>query len=113
MDGIHFQSHNPAAYQTAIASHPRPAKDLPPERDSATKSAGSASKQTSSPVPVSAAVAVNHRVEMSYHEELHQVVVKVIDRDTDKVIEEFPAEEIQKVRLHIRQALGSIVDEEA
>ncbi len=59
----------------------------------------------------SVSTALNKRLSFRYHEELDQVVVKVIDRDTDKVIKELPPSEIQRVHLRIREALGLLFDE--
>jgi flagellar protein FlaG len=53
----------------------------------------------------------NRRLSFSYHEALGQVVVKVIDRQTDKVIKELPPEELQRVHLRIREAIGLLLDE--
>lgn len=55
--------------------------------------------------------AFNKRLSFRYHEELDQVVVKVIDRATDKVIKELPPSEVQRVHVRIRQALGLLFDE--
>ena len=59
----------------------------------------------------SASRAFNKRLSFRYHEELDQVVVKVIDRETDKVIKELPPGELQRVHLRIREALGLLFDE--
>ena len=59
----------------------------------------------------SASRAFNKRLSFRYHEELDQVVVKVIDRETDKVIKELPPSELQRVHLRIREALGLLIDE--
>lgn len=59
----------------------------------------------------SASRAFNKRLSFRYHEELGQVVVKVIDRETDKVIKELPPSEVQRVHVRIREALGLLFDE--
>jgi len=43
--------------------------------------------------------------------ELEQVIVKVIDSSTDKVIREIPSAEIQNLQLRIKEALGLLFDE--
>lgn len=53
----------------------------------------------------------NRRLSFRYHETLDQVVVKVIDRETDKVIKELPPEELQRVHVRIREAIGLLLDE--
>jgi len=41
---------------------------------------------------------------------LDQVIVKVIDSKTDKVIKEIPPEEIQRLEARIREAVGLLID---
>jgi flagellar protein FlaG len=53
----------------------------------------------------------NKHLKYSINEELNQVVVKVIDKDTDKVIKEIPPEEIQRLSIRIREAIGILFDE--
>jgi len=40
-----------------------------------------------------------------------QVIVKVIDKETDKVIRELPPEELQRLHRNIREAIGLLFDE--
>ncbi|MBN1686942.1 MAG: flagellar protein FlaG, partial [Spirochaetales bacterium] len=47
----------------------------------------------------------------SINEELDQVVVKVIDSKTDKVIKEIPPEVLQRLYVRIREAIGLLIDE--
>ncbi|MEW5814141.1 MAG: flagellar protein FlaG [Spirochaetota bacterium] len=53
----------------------------------------------------------NRRLKFSVNEELNQVVVKVIDSETDKVIKEIPPAEIQKLQVRIREIIGILFDE--
>lgn len=53
----------------------------------------------------------NKRLSFSLNEELGQMVVKVIDRNTDKVIKELPPAELQRAHIRIRQAIGLLLDE--
>ncbi len=55
--------------------------------------------------------AFNKRLSFSYNEQLEQMVVKVIDRETDTVIKELPPSELQRVHLRIREAIGLLLDE--
>ena len=55
--------------------------------------------------------AFNRRLKFSINEELNQVVVKVIDKETDKVIKELPSREIQRLHVAIREAIGLLIDE--
>ena len=40
----------------------------------------------------------------------NEVIVKVIDRDTDKVIKELPPEELQRVHRQLEEAIGVLFD---
>jgi flagellar protein FlaG len=55
--------------------------------------------------------AFNKRLSFSLNEKLDQVVVKVIDTDTDKVIREIPPAELQHVHERIREVIGILFDE--
>lgn len=53
----------------------------------------------------------NKRLSFQYNDQLGQMVVKVIDRETDTVIKELPPSELQRVHLRIREAIGLLLDE--
>jgi flagellar protein FlaG len=53
----------------------------------------------------------NKRLKFAVNEELDQVVVKVIDAQTDKVIKEIPPETLQRLHVRIREAIGLLIDE--
>ena len=53
---------------------------------------------------------LNQRFEFAYNRELGQVIVKIIDRDTDILIRELPAAESQRMHLAIREAIGHLID---
>lgn len=57
--------------------------------------------------------AFNKRLSFSVNEKLDMVVVKVIDTETDKVIREIPAAELQHVHERIREVIGILFDEKA
>jgi flagellar protein FlaG len=57
--------------------------------------------------------AFNRRLSFSVNEKLGQVVVKVIDNDTDKVVREIPPSELQRVYERIREAIGLLFDQSA
>ncbi|MCX7788614.1 MAG: flagellar protein FlaG [Spirochaetes bacterium] len=54
---------------------------------------------------------LNRRLKFSFNEELQQVVVKIVDGETDKVIKVLPPEEVQKLHLRIRETLGILFDQ--
>ena len=77
--------------------------------------------KTEPPVPMdvilgelsSVSAAFDRRLSFSINEKLDQVVVKVIDTDTDKVIREIPPAELQHVHERIREVIGILFDERA
>lgn len=54
----------------------------------------------------------NRELKFTINRELEQVVVKVIDSKTDKVIKEIPPEAIQRLHQRMQEALGLLIDEE-
>jgi len=61
----------------------------------------------------SVSAAFDKRLSFSLNEKIDQVVVKVIDNDTDKVIREIPPAELQHVHERIREVIGILFDERA
>lgn len=53
----------------------------------------------------------DRKLQFRVSKELEQVIVKVIDSSTDKVIREIPSAEIQKIQIRIQEALGLLFDE--
>jgi uncharacterized FlaG/YvyC family protein len=52
----------------------------------------------------------NRRLKFDINKEINCIVVKVIDKDTDKIIREIPPAEIQNLILKIREAIGLLFD---
>jgi flagellar protein FlaG len=55
---------------------------------------------------------LNRRLQFSINRELGEVVVKVIDSETDKVIREVPPEELQRLHIRMREIIGLLFDQE-
>ncbi|MAG13855.1 MAG: flagellar biosynthesis protein FlaG [Spirochaetales bacterium] len=53
----------------------------------------------------------NKRLRFTINKELDQVVVKVIDSQTDRVVKEIPPEVLQQLHVRIREAIGLLIDE--
>jgi len=53
---------------------------------------------------------MNHRLSFTMDYETHDVIVKVVDAETDKVIRELPAAELQKLHKSIKEAVGLLID---
>ena len=56
------------------------------------------------------AKAMNHRLSFSIDDETHDVIVKVVDAEADKVIRELPPAELQKLHRSIKEAVGLLID---
>ncbi len=54
----------------------------------------------------------NTRIKYDIKDEMGYFVVRIIDKDTDKVIKEIPSKEIQSVHDHIGRILGILFDKE-
>ena len=52
----------------------------------------------------------NSRLKFVIDQESKQIIVKVIDNETDKVIKILPPEELQRVHSRIRETLGFLFD---
>jgi flagellar protein FlaG len=57
--------------------------------------------------------AFNRHLTFTLNEKLGQVVVKVVDNDTDKVVREIPPKELQRVYERIREVMGVLFDKSA
>ncbi|GHV81546.1 hypothetical protein AGMMS49991_01040 [Spirochaetia bacterium] len=54
---------------------------------------------------------LNRRLQFVVDHESHEVTVKVIDPETDKVIKILPPEELQRMHRQIKETLGILFDE--
>ena len=54
----------------------------------------------------------NRKLKFSIDRELDQVIVKVVDSQTDKVIKEIPPEALQRLYSSMKEAIGLLVDEQ-
>jgi flagellar protein FlaG len=73
-----------------------------------------------SPLDLNAAAADLERISLAFNKKLqfvvdhqsHEVTVKVIDVETDKVIKVLPPEELQRLHNRIKETIGFLFDEE-
>lgn len=56
-------------------------------------------------------VVMGRKVQFNVNQELNQVVVRIVDPQTDAVIKEIPSADIQKLKVRIRHAIGVLFDE--
>ena len=52
----------------------------------------------------------NRRFKIRMNDDINRIIIKVIDRDTDKVIKVIPPEEIQHLISKINEMMGLLVD---
>lgn len=50
------------------------------------------------------------KLQFNVNKDLGAVVVRVVDSTTNQVLKEIPSEDIQKLKIRIRQAIGSLYD---
>lgn len=55
---------------------------------------------------------LNRDLRYSINRETDKVIVKVVDRTTEKVIKEIPPEALQRLQAALKKQLGLIIDEE-
>ncbi len=55
---------------------------------------------------------LNRDLKYSINNETDQVMVKVIDKSTDKVIKEIPPEAIQRLQARLKEQIGLLIDEQ-
>jgi flagellar protein FlaG len=54
----------------------------------------------------------NRKLRFHVDHESHEVIVKVIDSETDKVIKVLPPEELQRLHRRVKEAIGFLFDEQ-
>ena len=54
---------------------------------------------------------LDRKVTFNVNQELGQVVVKIVDSSTDKIIREIPSVDMQELKVTMRQTIGMIIDE--
>ncbi|MDR2741810.1 MAG: flagellar protein FlaG [Treponema sp.] len=54
----------------------------------------------------------NRKLRFHVDQESHEVIVKVIDSETDKVIKVLPPEELQRLHSRVKEAIGFLFDEQ-
>ena len=54
---------------------------------------------------------MGHKLQFNVNEQLGRVVVKVIDSSTNEIIREIPSEDVQKLQIRMKQAIGVLFDQ--
>ena len=50
-------------------------------------------------------------VSFSYHEKTKRIIVKIINKETNEIVREFPSKDAIKMLEHLREYLGVFIDE--
>ena len=56
---------------------------------------------------------LNKKVKLSVNKEINRVIIKIVDKDTDRIIKEIPCKEMQQLAIHLKKAIGILFDENA
>ena len=51
------------------------------------------------------------KLRYNMNEHLDQVIVTVVDPSTDRIIKEIPSAEVQEMKIRVKNAIGSFIDE--
>ncbi len=51
------------------------------------------------------------KLQFNVNKELNTVVVKIVDSNTNQVLKEIPSEDMQRLKLRLRKAIGNLFDE--
>ncbi|MBO4404066.1 MAG: flagellar protein FlaG [Treponema sp.] len=54
---------------------------------------------------------MGHKLEFNVNEELNKVIVKVVNPATHEIIREIPSEDLQKIQVRMKHAIGLLFDE--
>ncbi len=57
--------------------------------------------------------AMNYSIRFSIDDTLKDLVVKIVDKDTDKVIRQIPPEDVLKLRKHMQDMIGLLLEDKA
>lgn len=98
---------------TGVANAPLPVQDPRPARPAPHSQDASPTQDVKDVIQklTQIGLAFNRRLQFSVDGKSNEVVVKVIDQETEKVIKEIPARELQIVHERIKEALGLLIDE--
>jgi flagellar protein FlaG len=54
---------------------------------------------------------LGHTLQFTINNELDKVIVEVVDPETNKVIRQIPSEDMQKIQIQMKHAIGLLFDE--
>jgi len=92
-----------AAQGQAVKQQPEPNKNKPPQVTHSAAAAAAEMEQIG--------LVFNKKLRFVVDRDSNEVIIKVIDKDTDKVIKELPPEELQRMHSNVKEVLGFLFDE--
>ena len=54
---------------------------------------------------------MGRRLQFSVNKELNSVIIRVVDPSTNKVLKEIPSEDMQRIKINMRKAMGLLFDQ--
>ena len=67
--------------------------------------------ETKASVQKMSEMVAGNKLQFSINKELGSVVVSIVDSSTNQVVKQIPSEDMQKLKLRLRKAIGNIFDE--
>ena len=56
---------------------------------------------------------LNRKIKLHLNKDINRIIISIVDKDSDRVIREIPCEELQKLALHLKEAIGVLYDKNA
>ncbi len=85
------------------------AKDLARKNEAIKQSVREAASNNIDTTPMQ--TSVGKKLQYNVNEKLDQVVVKVVDPETNEIVREIPSTETQAMRVRVKDAIGNFIDE--
>lgn len=67
-------------------------------------------KQSSQEMQKLSEITSGRKLQFNVNKELKQVIVRIVDSNTNQVVKEIPSEDMVKLKIRIRKAIGSMYD---
>lgn len=58
-------------------------------------------------------IITDRKLQFRVNDELGQVVIKIVDKDTDRIVREIPSRDVQNLKIALRHAMGVIFNDMA
>lgn len=102
---------NSTSVVAQISKHPQTAENSAENEDNKPKAVGEGQVKLALEQANEKLKFTRTRCELTYHDDINRVAIKVIDRDTDEVIREIPTEETIALVQKLWEMAGIIIDE--